>query len=131
MAKPSAFAMKLQRQAEAKATLKGEMARRFALQQGQDIACIALHVAFGFGPERIKRFVDAYAQVFNEYASKALEDAKDDDEIIHTKYVMDKLLTECFGEELCPFDERYKWCFEVIDREQPKGTDNYKKKAKR
>lgn len=115
MAKVSSFAKKIQMQAAAKA----EVHRRFALQQAQDMACIALNDAFGFGPERCERFVIAFGKIFTEYADLCIEDAKSDSEIIYTKAKVDDMLRRAMGDKLVPFDERYSWCFETQRRMQP------------
>lgn len=115
MAKPSKFAKKIQQQA----AVKAEIHRRFALQQAQDMACIALHEAFGFGAERCERFVVTFGRIFTEYANLCLDDAKSDDEIIYTKTKVDDMLRLALGDKLVPFDERYAWCFAVQRRMQP------------
>lgn len=82
--------------------------RIFALQQGKDIALIAANEAFGFGPERLKRFSDAFDRIFTEYADMVLDDAKDDPDIAYAKAKIDQKLLSICGPYFDPWEDRYK-----------------------
>lgn len=111
MAKSSAWLKHLQEKQALQEKIHVEIQRRFALQQAQDIAVIAIHTAFGFGAERAKKFCAAYSAVFEEYAKMAITDGKDDADIEYTRGKVDELLKETLGDAFVPWDERYAWCF--------------------
>ena len=79
----------------------------FTMQQCLDIAMIALHQEFGFGPSYQARFGRAFRDAFVAYAELCLDDGKDDEEIIYTKEVLDRQLRAACGDDILPFDERY------------------------
>ena len=83
------------------------MSKGFTIQQCLDIAQIALHEEFGFGPTYQSRFADAYRRVFVEYADLCVEDCKDDADIVYTKGVLDRALRAACGDDILPFEERY------------------------
>lgn len=80
--------------------------RRLTMQQCHDMACIALHLEFGFGPERIKRFSDRVLEVWNTYADTAIADT--DKEMVETHAKIDRVLKEACGDNFIPWEERYK-----------------------
>ena len=79
----------------------------FTLQQALDIAMIALHEEFGFGPVYNARFGKAFRDAFVQYAELCVSDSKDDEEIVYTKGVLDRQLRAACGDDILPFDERY------------------------
>lgn len=81
--------------------------RIFCVQQSKDIMLIAANRVFGFGPDRAKKLADAFDEVYREYATLCVTDAKDDKEIWYTKEKMDRALQEICGEHFEPWDERY------------------------
>ena len=83
------------------------MSKGFTIQQCLDIAQIALHEEFGFGPAYQKRFADAFRKAFVEYAELCLDDGKDDQDIVYTKGVLDRALRAACGDDIPDFDERY------------------------
>ena len=83
------------------------MAKGFTIQQCLDIAQIALHEEFGFGPTYQTRFADAYRRVFVEYTDLCVEDSKDDADIVYTEGVLDRALRAACGDDILPFEERY------------------------
>lgn len=83
------------------------MSKGFTIQQCLDIAQIALHEEFGFGPAYQSRFGRAFRRAFVEYAELCLEDGADDEDIVYTKGVLDRALRSACGDEVPPFDERY------------------------
>jgi hypothetical protein len=121
MPKKNTWLARQQAAAEVRAAARAEIQRRFALQQAQDMAVIALNQAFGFGPERTKKFVEAFNGVFEMYADMAIEDAKDDADIEYTRVKLDEVLKEACGESFIPWDERYAWVYQLDKRRQPGG----------
>ena len=83
------------------------MSKGFTIQQCLDIAQIALHEEFGFGPTYQSRFGNAFRRAFVEYAELCLDDGKDDQDIVYTKGVLDRALRAACGDDILPFDERY------------------------
>lgn len=79
----------------------------FTIQQCMDIAQIALHNEFGFGPVYQERFLKKFKEAFVEYAELCLDDGKDDAEIVYTKECVDRELRAACGDNILPFDERY------------------------
>ena len=57
----------------------------FTVQQCLDIAIIALHDEFHFGPKMNSRFESAFLETFMAYAQMCVDDAADDPEIAYTK----------------------------------------------
>ena len=108
MGKPSAQVLLMQAQKRIK-QLEFDLycAKGFATQQCEDMAQIALHQEFGFGPAYQKRFKRRFRQVFFEYAELCLDDAKDDAALDYTKACVDRSLQAACGDDMLPFDERY------------------------
>ena len=108
MGKPSAYVQLLQAQKEI-AQLRADMdvIKGFTVQQSLDMAIIALHNEFHFGPKMSQRFESAFLETCMEYAQMCLDDAGDDPEIIYTKEKVDRALRAACGDSIRPFDERY------------------------
>ena len=108
MGKPNTY-LQLRQAQQRIATLEHELyyAKGFTMQQCMDIAMIALHQEFGFGPVYQDRFEKAFRQAFVDYAELCVEDSKDDDDIDYTKAVMDRALRAARGENILPFEQRY------------------------
>lgn len=121
MPKKNTWLARQQAAAEVRATARAEIQRRFALQQAQDMAVIALNQAFGFGPERTKKFVEAFNGIFEMYADMAIEDAKGDADIEYTRVKLDEVLKEACGDNFVPWEERYEWVYQLDKRRQPGG----------
>lgn len=96
----------LQRQ-QAAINKQNKETRLFTIQQCKDIALIACNEAFGFGPDRLKQFSDAFERVFLDYADLVIQDSKEDKEIWYSKAKMDERLKEICGEYFTPWEERY------------------------
>ena len=79
----------------------------FTVQQCLDVALIALHNEFHFGPKMTARFESAFLDTFMAYAQMCVDDAADDPEIVYTKEKMDRALRAACGENIRPFEERY------------------------
>lgn len=107
MPKPNAYVQLLNAQKQIKKLQKDiYIVRKFALQQALDIAMIALHDEFQFGPKYEARFEDAFRRALMEYAEMCTSDSADDPEIVYTKEKVDRALRAACG-EIIPFDERY------------------------
>lgn len=80
-----------------------------AKQQMFDAIILALNREFGFGPERFKRFVDAYKDSWNTICDLFNEDFSDDKEMTYSKTKLDEALRQAVGDELFkPWEERYR-----------------------
>lgn len=84
------------------------MRTRFTLQMSLDAAIIAAAEVFSLGEKRAKVFMDKFAEVYNDMARMALEDAETDREIAYTKAKVDERLKEICGKYFCPWEERYR-----------------------
>ena len=124
MSKPNAQVLLIQAQKEIQ-MLRQEIwvAKGFTMQQCLDIAQIALHEEFGFGPSYQKRFAQAFKNLIVDSAELCKMDGEDDQEIVYTKAVIDRRLSAACG-EVKPFDERYALenLYFWDDREQWRGV---------
>ena len=100
MPKQSCFVKKLQAQKK----LDEAFLRKQIRQETADIAAIALHREFGFGPERNKQFNEALNRTFSELMDMADADTKDKE---YTEAKMDELVREAFGKYYQNREERY------------------------
>ena len=75
------------------------MIKGFTVQQCLDVALIALHNEFHFGPKMTARFESAFLDTFMAYAQMCVDDAVDEK--------MDRALRAACGENIRPFEERY------------------------
>ena len=103
MARQSAFLKRLQEQK------KREQRNRdmVVIQECQDMACIALNEAFGFGPDRLKKFSEAFMRVWAEYATLTVEDAETDKDVTYSVAKFEERLKQVCGEYYAPRDLRY------------------------
>lgn len=86
---------------------KVEVMKGFTIQQCLDMAIIALHNEFHFGPKMSRRFEAAFRETFQEYAKMCVADGADDPEIVYTKEKVDRALRAACGDDVRPFDSRY------------------------
>lgn len=84
-----------------------EIMKGFTLQQALDMAMIALHDEFQFGPKYNARFQQAFMNTFLEYARMCVDDGSDDPEIVYTKEKVDRALRAACGDDIKPWAERY------------------------
>ena len=84
-----------------------DLMKGFTIQQCIDMALIALHHEFHFGPKYCARFEKAFRETFLDYAQLCVEDGRDDEEIVYTKEKVDRALRAACGEDILPFEERY------------------------
>lgn len=80
--------------------------RRAVRQDTADMAVLALHRAFGFGPDRNKRFMDELNQVAREVGDLVDGDTKDGMFAIAR---FEGCLQEAEGPYYSPRSERYGW----------------------
>lgn len=107
MAAPSTYVQLLNAQkAIRQLQLDLYVSKGFTIQQCMDMAMIALHEEFGFGPKYQARFEDAFRRTFVAYSEMCLEDGADDEQIIYTKEKIDRALKAACG-EIIPFEDRY------------------------
>ena len=77
-------------------------------QMDLDAALIALHQAFGFGPERNARFKKEFDSVIVDMCDKTCDSAEDDAHFEYAKAKTDEALKAAVGEEnFVPYDVRY------------------------
>ena len=80
--------------------------RMVTRQETADMAIIALHREFGFGPERSARFIRALNEVANETADMVCSDTKDKEFSISR---FEQVLMEATGDKYQPREVRYDW----------------------
>ena len=95
----------LMRRFQAALELQQKRDEYFMRQHMCDLALLTLHDEFGFGPERLKRFVDALVVKTNDYCDLWDEDAKGRE---YSKDVLDRALKAACGQYFAPYEERYK-----------------------
>ena len=81
-----------------------EVTRHVTRQEMVDCAAIALNDAFGFGPERCKKFVDALNAAVNETADMMDADTKD---MEYTIAKFEERLKQVVGPYYVDRSERY------------------------
>lgn len=84
-----------------------EIMKGFTVKQCLDMAIIALHNEFRFGPKMSRRFERAFLEAFKEYAQLCVDDGAYDPEIVYTKEKVDQALRAACGDDIRPFEERY------------------------
>ena len=103
VARQSAFLKRLQEQ-KRKEQRNRDMV---VIQECQDMACIALNDAFGFGPDRLKKFCEAFMRTWTDYATLTVEDARADSEVTYSVAKFEERLKQVCGEYYAPRDLRY------------------------
>ena len=97
----------------------------FTQQETLDLASIALHKAFGFGPERLKRFMKVFAETFDEDIGNHRFEMRYDSDGNHD-YATEKLedgMKEAWGDAYEPREKRYE-CDYVIEAPDKPVIDN-------
>lgn len=102
MTKPSAYAVKMQRQQAA----REYAVRRYTRQQFLDFATVALG-RMGYGPKRIKDFEAVLTDVYLDYSTLTADDLKDDAECVYSKACLDRELQQYTGQYFEPYEKRY------------------------
>ena len=108
--------------AQAKAYAEQQTARKqawtrnvyeYTQQETLDAASLVLHDLFGFGPERLKRFGDAFIAKFHEIQELSREDGDDPDRV-YSRERFETAMQEAWGPHYAPRYERYAGM--VVDR---------------
>lgn len=108
MPKPNTYVQLLQAQKAIQQLQRDNaVVKAFTVQQCLDVALIALHNEFYFGPKMSARFESAFLDTFMAYAQMCVDDAADDPEIVYTKEKLDRALRAACGDDIRPFEERY------------------------
>ena len=80
---------------------------RMGLQQSQDAALMAIDDVFDVNEYSAEKFVNAHIHYVNKISSMAVDDDKDDPEMVWTKATVDRRLLQIVGEKnFVPWDER-------------------------
>ena len=103
MAKQSGYLRKLKAQENARASRR----MMFTMQYAEDAAMLACAEVFGMGPERAKRFGQAYCKYVNEISKLIHDDAKDDKDCVYSRESIDRRLATICGKYFQPWEERY------------------------
>lgn len=83
------------------------MQRLFSLQQGLDMAIIALNDAFGFGEDRVLKFVSEYNKTLVGYCDAVIEDGDEDPDLFYVRTKLDRRLEQIMHDSFLPWEERY------------------------
>lgn len=78
----------------------------YTQQETLDAASLTLHELYGFGPERLKRFGEAFIQKFHEIQKLNRED-KDDPDREYSRKKFEDAMKEAWGPYYAPREERY------------------------
>ena len=78
----------------------------FTQQETLDSASLTLHELFGFGPERLKRFGEAFTKKFHEIQQLNRED-NDDPDREYSRAKFEEAMKDAWGPYYCPREERY------------------------
>lgn len=103
MAKPSAFAMKMQ----AKQAAEINYNRKFTTRWCEDAALLAANEVFQRRGDKLAEFRDAYRRWADDIARMTIDDAKGDRSLEYTKDRLDARLREIMGDAFESWDERY------------------------
>ena len=96
----------------------------FTQQETLDIACVALHKAFGFGPARLKRFMEMFKDVFTEDTENHIWDIHVDDENhAYSTEKMEAAIKEAWGDSYEPREKRYE-CDFILEAPHKPVIDN-------
>ena len=79
----------------------------FTQQETLDAASLTLHELYGFGPERLKRFGDAFTKKFHEIQELNRSD-KDDPDREYSRAKFEDAMKTAWGPYYCPRNQRYE-----------------------
>lgn len=103
MGKPSGLLLRLQREFE----IRTRRLIRFYIQQHNDISMIALNRAFGFGPDRLKKYNDTLKELWPVFSDIRWEDGQQDKDEVYSKGVLDREMKKICGQYFAPWEQRY------------------------
>ena len=86
----------------------------FTQQETLDAASLTLHELYGFGPERLKRFGEAFIKKFQEIQELNKSD-KDDAEREWSRQRFEDAMKEAWGPYYAPREERYDLPYALND----------------
>lgn len=89
----------------------------YTQQETLDAASMVLHELYGFGPERLKRFGEAFEEKFHEIQELNRED-KNDPKREYSREVFERKMKEAWGPYYCPRDERYSKVYALDENER-------------
>lgn len=104
MGRQSGYKNKLERQYEKKIY----QAHLFAAQYTLDAAIMACNEVFGAGPERAKKFCDAYGRYLDALSALVNADSKDTE---YSRTKIDEKLKSICGEYFQDWDARYGYIY--------------------
>lgn len=78
----------------------------FTQQETLDAASLTLHELYGFGPERLKRFGEAFSKKFHEIQQLNRED-NDDPDREYSRAKFEEAMKDAWGPYYCERDKRY------------------------
>ena len=90
----------------------------YTQQETLDAASLTLHEVFGFEPERLKRFGEAFAEKFHEIQDLNRED-KDDPDRDYSRQKFEQAMYEAWGEYYEPHDKRYNFDYVLEEPDKP------------
>jgi hypothetical protein len=78
----------------------------FTQKETLDAASLTLHELYGFGPERLKRFGEAFMAKFHEIQELNRDDSDDPDRE-YSRQKFEEAMQEAWGPYYAPREERY------------------------
>lgn len=78
----------------------------FTQQETLDAASLTLHELYGFGPERLKRFGEAFEKKFHEIQELNRED-EDDADRVYSRQKFEDAMKQAWGDYYEPREVRY------------------------
>ena len=78
----------------------------YTQQETLDAASLTLHELYGFGPERLKRFGEAFIKKFQEIQELSRSDGDDADRV-YSRQKLEDAMKEAWGPYYAPREERY------------------------
>ena len=80
----------------------------YTQQETMDAASLVLHEIYGFGPERLKRFGEAFKAKFQEIQELDMSDSDDPDRV-YSREKFENAMQEAWGQYYEPRELRYYW----------------------
>lgn len=88
----------------------------FTQQETLDAASLALNEHFGFGPERLRRFAEAFIAKFTEIQKLNQED-RDDEDSVFSRQRFEDSMKAAWGPYYAPREVRYDMGFVIFENE--------------
>lgn len=90
----------------------------YTQQETLDAASLVLHELYGFGPERLKRFGEAFVAKFHQIQQLSRED-KDDPDREFSRVRFEEAMQEAWGPYYAPREERYNGLYVIDEKGNP------------